>query len=151
MAKSRNKDTESLLQEKVVDINSYRTIQSKREDLQFAIVSESKELYETLREHIGNKAIVQHFDSPFSFEKGLKETQFDVILLDERSTHEEALQLCEKLKRQSDGDEVSVLIVSDNNDKKRVRKGYETGCDEWITRLDDLPYLANLLVYYGNN
>jgi DNA-binding response OmpR family regulator len=70
--------------------------------------------------------------------------------LDERVLQEEASTLCEKIKKNSKLEDVFVVILSEVTDKEAVRIGYEKGCDEWITKAQDVTHLARLLSHHLN-
>lgn len=146
--KSRRKALKSLTQEKVVNIGDYREIRHGRTLRRIAVVTENKPLFEQLVSQLQGQAELHHCDSRFSLEQSLKLGEWDGVILDERLLHEEALTVCEKLKKQSKSEELFVVILSDNNSKELVRQGYEKGCDEWITRFDDANHLAKLLTHH---
>ena len=105
-------------------------------------------MVDKLNEQLQTSAEIQIFDSRFSLEQGLKNGEWDGVVLDERTLHEDALSLCEKLKRQNRFEDLFVIILSNDSSKEIVRLGYEKGCDEWITRLDDTNHLARLLSHH---
>ncbi len=145
MLKTKRKALKTLLQEKVVSIGEYRDLRSGRGARRIAVVSTDKEMCKGLTQYLEGKAEIVEFDSRFSLEQALKQGEWDGILLDERTLHEDTLSLCEKLKRQNKLDDIFVIILSGNSSKEIVRLGYEKGCDEWITRFDDVNHLARLL------
>lgn len=153
MVRSKRKAIKSLAQSKIVDISDYRKLQHGGNATKLAFVTEDKEMYDKLQESTKKGAQVELFDSRFSFEQTLKTKNsgdWDAVILDERSLKEEALSLCEKLKRQSKLEDLVLLIVSDDSSKKKVREALEKGCDEWITRMDDVTGIRRLLEHHLN-
>lgn len=148
MMKSRRKALKSLISEKIVNISDFRSMRNGRQARRLAVVSDNKVLCDGLTEQLKGQAEVVTFDSRFSLEQGLKNGEWDGVLLDQRSLKDDALSLCEKLKKNSKLEDLFVVIVSDKNDKDIVRTGYEKGCDEWITRADDVSHLARLLSHH---
>lgn len=146
--KSRRKALKSLTSEKIVNIADFRNIRNGRAQRRLAIVTDNKTMFEGLKEQLKAQADVFMFDSRFSLEQGLKTGEWDGVLLDQRLLQDDALSLCEKLKKNSKLEELFVVIVSDKNDKDIVRAGYEKGCDEWITRADDVNHLTRLLTHH---
>lgn len=146
MLKTRRKALKSLLSEKVVSIGDYRSLRSGRGLRKVAIVSTDEIMVKNLRSELGVNVELSAFDSRFSFEQSLKQSEWDIALLDERSLRDDTLALCEKIKRQSKLDDLFVVILSTNNSKDLVRQGFEKGCDEWVSRLDDASHLARLLL-----
>jgi len=148
MLKSRRKALRSLTQEKVVNIGDYRNLRNGRSLRRMAVVSTDKVLLEGLLPQLATQAEVVAFDGRFSLEQGLKNGDWDGVLLDERSLQDDTLSLCEKLKKQSKYEDLFVVIISDKGTKDLVRSSYEKGCDEWITRTDDMNLLARLLSHH---
>jgi DNA-binding response OmpR family regulator len=146
--KSKRKALKSLIQSKVVDISDYRSMRLGKASRKLAIVSDQPEFAAGLKSQLEAQAEVQIFDGRFSLEQGLKSGEWDGIVLDHRSLKDDALTLCEKLKKNAKSDEMFVVIISENGDKDLVRTGYEKGCDEWITRLDDASHLSRLLMHH---
>jgi DNA-binding response OmpR family regulator len=148
--KSRRKAMKSLVGEKVVKISDYRAMRNGRSSRRLAVVTDKKELAEGLTEELRSKAEVLVFDSRFALEQALKGGEWDGVVLDERVLRDEASSLCEKIKKNSKLEDVFVVILSELTDKEVVRIGYEKGCDEWITKAQDVTHLARLLSHHLN-
>lgn len=148
MAKSKRKAIRSLTQSKVVDIADYRSLSVGKEVQNVACVSSSKELFAGLKDLLPESVNIQAFDGRFAFEQQLKSLEWDAVVIDQRDLKDEALALCERLKRQLQMEDLVVLVLSDDASKELVRLGLEKGCDEWITRLDDLSSVTRLLDHY---
>ncbi len=149
--KSRRKALKSLISEKVVNIGDFRSLRNGRPSRRLAVVSESKALCDGLIEQLKAQADVVAFDGRFSLEQGLKSGEWDGVLLDQRTLKDDTFGLCEKIKRAQKSEEIFVVIISDKNDKDIIRQGYEKGCDEWISRADDVNHLARLLTHHLSN
>ena len=150
MQKTRRKALKSLLQEKVVNIADYRTLKTGRGPRRLALVTTDAVLASALEELLKSNVEVHKFDSRFSLEQGLKNSEWDGVILDERTLRDDTLSLCEKLKRQNKMEELVVLILSANVTKEVVKEGFEKGCDEWVTKFDDANYLARLVQQHLN-
>ena len=148
--KSKRKALKNLTQEKVVNIGDYRDLRNGRSIRRLAIVTTDQAVIEGLKKELQGNAEVYAFDSRFSLEQNLKNGEWDGVLLDERNLHEDAIALCEKIKKQIRSEDLFVVILSDNSEKEIVRSGYEKGCDEWITRLDDVTHLSRLISHHMN-
>lgn len=148
MPKSKRKAIRDLAQSKVVDIANYRSLSRGREAQQLALISSDQAMISELKKLLEPNRELQVFDGRFSLEQAVKSTDFDAVIIDERLLQDEALQLCEKLKRQSQLEELVILILSESSDKERVRESLEKGCDEWVSRLDDLPGFVKLVDHY---
>lgn len=146
--KSRRKALRSLTQEKIVNIGDYRQIRQGRSIRRLAVVTGEKALFDSLVVQLQGQAELQYCDSRFSLEQSLKLGEWDGVVLDERLLHEDALSICEKLKKQTKIEDLFVVIISDQGAKELVRSGYERGCDEWITRPDDVTHLVKLLSHH---
>ncbi|MDB5037326.1 MAG: hypothetical protein JWQ35_854 [Bacteriovoracaceae bacterium] len=145
MLKTRRKALKTLLSEKVVSIGDYRNLRSGRSLRRVALVTTDQELIKVLSANLISQAEIIPFDSRFSFEQAIKQGDWDSALLDQRILKDDTLPLCEKLKRQNKLEDLYVIILATDSSKDAVRQGYEKGCDEWITRFDDLNHLARLL------
>jgi DNA-binding response OmpR family regulator len=121
-----------------------------REAQCLAVVTQDQKFFEEVKKSLPAFLDVRHFDGRFSFEQAVKSKEWDALILDERQLKDEALSLCEKLKRQSQMDELLVVILSNDSSKDRVRQGLEKGCDEWVTKPEDVQSLARLLDHHLN-
>ena len=146
--KTRRKALKSLLSEKVVSIGDYRSLRNGPRVRKLALVTTDQKMSEGLTENLKSDAELSVFDSRFSLEQALKQGDWDGVILDEKTLSEEALSLCEKLKRQVKFEDLFVVILSTNSSKEMVREGYEKGCDEWITQVGDMSQLAKLLIHH---
>jgi DNA-binding response OmpR family regulator len=150
MPKSKRKAIKDLAQSKVVNIGDFRELSKVKEAQRLALISKDKKLATELSSLLGSKRELEVFDGRFSFEQKLKGQEWDVVLLDQRDLGEEALSLCEKLKRQGPLEETVMFILSDSSEKDLVRRGLEKGCDEWVTRFQDADGLVKLIDHYLN-
>jgi DNA-binding response OmpR family regulator len=148
--KSKKKALKSLTQSKVVSIGEYRNLRQGREAQCLAVVTKNQAFFDEVKKGLPSFLDVRHFDGRFSFEQALKSKEWDALILDERELKDEALGLCEKLKRQSHMDELLVVILSNDSSKDRVRQGLEKGCDEWVTKPEDVSSLVRLLDHHLN-
>lgn len=146
MMKSRRRALKSLSQEKVVDIADYRQLRVGKTSRRLAIVTNDTAIIEGLKAQIQD-AEVFAFDSRFSLEQALKSGEWDGVVLDQRDLGEDAVLICEKLKRQSKTEDLFVFILSNTETKELVREGFEKGCDEWITCIDP-THLARLIGHH---
>jgi DNA-binding response OmpR family regulator len=151
MVKSKTKAIRSLTQEKVVNIGDYRHLKTGQSLKKLAVLGKNKDLFEALKKDLDGIAELIHYDSPFSLEKASKAADWDGLLIDERELKDEAIPICEKLKKSSKFEDSFIVIISDDSAKDRVREGYEKGVDEWITRLESPDYLAKLLSHHLKN
>ncbi len=148
--KSKKKALKSLTQSKVVSIGEYRSLRQGREAQSIAVITKEKAYFETIKAGLPSFLDVRHFDGRFAFEQALKSKEWDALIIDERELKDEALNLCEKLKRQNHMDELLVVMLSDDSSKDRVRAGLEKGCDEWLTKPEDVQGLVRLLDHHLN-
>lgn len=136
MAHSKRKALKELTNSKVVNISDYRDLKQGREAQSLAFISKDENFFKELQEQLPSHVELVLFESRFAFEQALKSKEWDSVILDERSLSDEALQLCEKLKRQNQMEELILIIISEDSNKERVRKGLELGCDEWMTQVE---------------
>lgn len=148
MMKSKRKALKSLTQEKVVSIGDYRSMRQGKSLRKIGVVTGDKTMFEGLHKQLNAQAELAIFDSKTSLETALKQGEWDGVLIDERHLHDEALNLCEKIKKTAKYEDLFVVIVSDKSTKDLVRVGYEKGCDEWITKVDDVAHLSRLLSHH---
>lgn len=136
MAHSKRKALKDLTQSKVVDIANYRDLKQGREAQLLALVSDDKDFIKEFKEQLPEDVECHAFETRFAFEQALKSKEWDSVILDERSLKDDALLVCEKIKRQNKMEELIIIIFSDEAAKERVRKGLEMGCDEWVTQAE---------------
>lgn len=136
MVQSRRKALKDLSQSKVVNISDYRSLKQGREAYHLAFISEDAEFYKQFQEQLPEGIECHSFENRFAFEQAFKSREWDGVILDERSLKEEAMQVCEKLKRQERQEEMVIIIFSDDQSKEKARQGLEMGCDEWVTQAE---------------
>lgn len=150
VVKSKKKAIRNLAQSKVVDIGDYRDLQGSQESQKIAFISSDQDLFTSFVESLPKNIESERFDSRFDFEKTMKSKDWDALILDERSLKDEALNLCEKLKRQQMMDELVVFILSEDTTKEKVRSGLEKGADEWVSGEQSASSLIRLLDHHLN-
>lgn len=146
--KSKRKAIKDLTQSKIVNISDYRDLRTGRESRALAFVTEKPADFQTLNKDLPEGMQFEFFDSRFSFEQSMKNKEWAAVFLDERSLKDDALQICEKLKRQNKMEELIVFVLSNSGDKNLIRRGFEKGCDEWITKIDDSQGMIRLLGHH---
>lgn len=146
--KSRRKALKSLTQEKIVSIGDYRKIRQGKSLRRLAVLTDQKDFFESLVQQLSSQAELVLCDSRFSLDQSLKLGEWDGVVLDERLLGQDVLAVCEKLKKQTKAEDLFVVIISDKASKDLVRLGYEKGCDEWITRTEDVAHFAKLLSHH---
>jgi DNA-binding response OmpR family regulator len=71
----------------------------------------------------------------------------DLILLDIQLPWLNGLEFCSTLKAERALREIPVILLSGHVSKDDIRKGFEAGCDEYLTKPVDINRLLRTLKY----
>jgi len=137
-----------VLQGKVVDLDEYRVLRQLQEPAMVLVVDEERALRQALTHRLEQEGYrVVAVDGPEALTQAIAATPFDLILLDLQLPWLNGLELCAALKAERSLRDIPVVLLSGRGSKADVRKGFEVGCDEYLTKPLDMPRLVRTLKY----
>lgn len=132
----------AMAHEKVVSLQDYRTAAKRVEPYNLLVIDD---------ELVMRNAIKRIFEKDdfnvlvardaMEFSRVIEETIPDIILLDIGLPWVSGYELCNLLKTHPVLKDVGVVVISGNKTEEDIRKGFEAGADEYITKpfeVDDL-------------
>ena len=83
--------------------------------------------------------------------KILENHSFDLILLDLRLPWVNGFELCMLMKGNKLLKDIPIIFTSGETSKEQIRKAFEAGCDEYITKPFDLNRMLRTIKYFLEN
>ncbi|MES2615846.1 MAG: response regulator [Bdellovibrionota bacterium] len=135
-----NKKT--LAQEPVVNLDAYRSASRANYTKTILLVDDNPTALAALK-RIFESSDYRVFVAKDAMEvsKILEDTSLDIILLDVQLPWIDGFELCSLLKSASFSKNLPVALISGNKTEEDVRRGFESGCDEFIVKPFDVHEL----------
>jgi len=132
-----------LLRVKVVNLEEYRLVRQLQEPLTVLLVDDERQLRQALARILEQEGFrVIAVEGADDLRRAIEAHPFDLILLDIQLPWLNGLEFCATLKGQPSLRDIPVILLSGHVSKDDIRKGFEAGCDEYLTK----PVDANRLV-----
>ncbi len=135
-----------LAQQEVVDLASYRSLQRDSYKPTILAVDDDEMMRNAIRrvlENEGYKVVVA--EDAMAVSRLLETVALDLILLDINLPWVDGLELCALLKRHPVLSNVPLVLVSGRKSPEDVEKGFEAGCDDYITKPFDINNMAHVV------
>jgi CheY-like chemotaxis protein len=140
----------ALAQEKVVSLADYRNAVKKPNAPTILVVDDELVMRNAIKRIFEkeNYHVVVAKDA-MELSKIIEDTKLDLILLDINLPWVDGLELCNLIKSHPQLKRLPVAFISGNKTDEDIRKGFEAGCDEYITKpfeVDELQKTVNQLL-----
>lgn len=137
-----------LLRSKVVNLDEYRVLRQHQEPATVLVVDDERALGQALVRILEQEGYrVMAVDGPEALQQAIESHPLDLILLDIRLPWLNALEFCAALKSERALRDIPVVLLSGPVAKEDVRKGFEAGCDEYLTKPVDMQRLVRTFKY----
>jgi DNA-binding response OmpR family regulator len=74
----------------------------------------------------------------------------DLILMDVVMPRMNGFEACKQLKKQDDTKTIPIVMITTRGEEENIETGYESGCDDYITKpLNGLEVLTKVKNYLG--
>lgn len=137
---------QKLATQKVVNLFEYREVK-KMGELRTILVVDDEEIMCTaikrMLEKDGYHVLVANDGQDFS--KIIETTKLDMILLDVNLPWVNGYDICKVLKAHPKLRSIPVFFVSARASEEDIRKGYDSGCDDYITKPFDVTYMMEII------
>ena len=140
----------AVAQSKVVSLKDYREVAASGASKTILVVDDElvmrnaiKRIFE--KEHY--RVLVAK--DAMELSKIIEDTKLDLILLDINLPWVDGYELCTLLKAHPALKHLPVAFISGNKTEEDIKRGFEAGCDEYITKpfeVDDLQNTVNQLL-----
>ena len=125
----------AVAQNKVVSLDDYRAATSRTEARTILVVDDELVMRNAIKRIFEkeNYRVLVAKDA-MELSKIIEDTRLDLVLLDINLPWVDGYELCSLLKQHPLLKHLPVAFISGNKTEEDIRKGYEAGCDEYITK-----------------
>ena len=139
-----------IAQGKVVSLEDYRNAARKTEARTILVVDDELVMRNAIKRIFEkeNYRVLVAKDA-MELSKIIEDTRLDLILLDINLPWVDGYELCSLLKSHPMLKHLPVAFVSGNKTEDDIRRGFEAGCDEYITKpfeVDEIQRAVNTLL-----
>ena len=132
-----------MVKEQVVDLNDFRNLRKDLQQPTILVVDDEKIMRNAMKRILENEGYkVNLAEDAMALSKVLEHTQLDLILLDINLPWVDGLELCSILKKHPVLRQVPLILISGRRSKEDVEKGFEAGCDDYITKPFELESIS---------
>ena len=136
-----------LASEKVVSLEDFRKLRKPMELLSILVVDDDEIMRNAMKrilEGEGYRIILA--EDGMELSKVLERVRLDLILLDVNLPWVDGFELCQMIKGHHSLRNVPLILVSGRKSKEDVRLGFESGCDDYITKPFDIDLMTGAIV-----
>jgi DNA-binding response OmpR family regulator len=129
----------AVAQNKVVSLDDYRTASRRMETKTILVVDDELVMRNAIKRIFEkeNYRVLVAKDA-MELSKIIEDTRIDLILLDINLPWVDGYELCGLLKSKPLLKDLPVAFISGNKTEDDIRRGFEAGCDEYITKPFDV-------------
>jgi two-component system aerobic respiration control protein ArcA len=134
----------AVAQSKVVSLKDYREVAAPAASKTILVVDDELVMRNAIKrifEKEKYKVLVAK--DAMELSKIIEDTKLDLILLDINLPWVDGYELCSLLKAHPHLKHLPVAFVSGNKTEEDIRKGFEAGCDEYITKPFEVDEIQN--------
>lgn len=140
----------AVAQSKVVNLREYRDVVSNGHSKTILVVDDELVMRNAIKRIFEKeKYRVLVAKDAMELSKIIEDTKLDLILLDINLPWVDGYELCSLLKSHPALKHLPVAFVSGNKTEEDIKRGFEAGCDEYITKpfeVDELQNTVNQLL-----
>ena len=140
----------AVAQSKVVNLRDYREVVTSGSQKTILVVDDELVMRNAIKRIFEKeKYRVLVAKDAMELSKIIEDTKLDLILLDINLPWVDGYELCGLLKSHPVLKHLPVAFVSGNKTEEDIKRGFEAGCDEYITKpfeVDDLQNAVNQLL-----
>ncbi len=137
----------ALAQSKVVSLQDYRSATPHAEAKTILIIDDDVSMRNAIKRIFEKDNFkVLAACNALEFSKIIEETTPDVILIDVGLPWVNGLELCTLLKSHAGLKDIPVAIVSGNKTEEDIRKGYDAGADQYVTKPFEVDDIYRIVV-----
>jgi CheY-like chemotaxis protein len=130
----------------VVDLATYRAIQKDNYKPTILAVDDDEMMRNAMKRVLENEGYkVLLAEDAMAVSRLLETVVLDLILLDINLPWVDGLELCALLKKHPVLRDVPLVLVSGRKSPEDVEKGFEAGCDDYITKPFDINNMAHIV------
>ncbi|MDA9950979.1 response regulator [Oligoflexaceae bacterium] len=135
-----------LKENKVVSISEFRDVTPQAQLHRVLVVDDDEVMRAAMKRVLEAQGYVVVLAADgLELSKNLENATFDMILLDINLPWVDGYELCSLIKNHSVLGSVPLIMVSGNKDEESIEKGFEAGCDDYVTKPFEVDKLTNAI------
>ncbi len=132
-----------MVSKKIVSLNDFRELQKSITTQTVLVVDDDETMRGALKrvlEHENYRVLLA--EDGIALSKVLEATRFDLILLDINLPWIDGYELCRVIKSHYRLKNIPLIMVSARKTQEDIDRGYQSGCDEYITKPFDVSEIT---------
>ncbi|MDE3269452.1 MAG: response regulator [Pseudomonadota bacterium] len=141
--KIENMKKKRLVSKKIVALNDFRELKKTMQTRTILVVDDDETIRSALKrmlEHENYRVLLA--EDGIALSKILESTRLDLILLDIKLPWVNGYELCRVIKSHHNLKNVPLIFVSACNAQDDIDKGYQSGCDDYVTKPFDIANIT---------
>jgi len=137
---------QKIVSKKVVSLQDFRDLRKNIETKTILVVDDDDVMRNALKrilESEGYKVLLAIDGLDLS--KILESSRLDMILLDVTLPWVDGVELCRLLKTHHSLKNIPLIMVSARNTKEDIEKGFDAGCDNYVTKPFEIDHITNII------
>lgn len=137
---------QKIVAKKVVSLEDFRGLKAAIDTRSVLVVDDDEVMRNALKRILEAEGYTVHLaEDGLQLSKVLESTRLDLILLDVNLPWVDGLELCRLIKEHSNLKSVPVVMVSARKTQEDVQRGFEAGCNDYVTKPFDIDHLTNVI------
>lgn len=137
---------QKIVGKKVVSLADFRDLRSTVESRTILVVDDDEIMRSALKRILENEGynVAMAVDG-LELSKVLETTRLDMILLDVNLPWVDGYELCRLIKDHHSLKAVPLVMVSARKSKEDIQKGFEAGCNDYVTKPFDIDHMTGVI------
>jgi len=137
---------QKIVSKKVVSLSEFRDLKQEVETRSILVVDDDEVMRNALKRILEAEGFTVHLaEDGLQLSKVLESARLDMILLDVNLPWVDGLELCRLIKEHSTLKNVPLVLVSARKTQEDVQKGFDAGCNDYITKPFDVEHLTGVI------
>lgn len=137
---------QKIVSKKVVSLTDFRDLKKSIDARTILVVDDDEVMRNALKRILENEGykVLLAVDG-LELSKILEQTRLDLILLDVNLPWVDGLELCRLIKGHHSLKFVPLVLISARKSKEDVERGFEAGCDDYVTKPFDIDSMTEVI------
>ena len=137
---------QKIVSKKVVSLTEFRDLKQDVESRAILVVDDDEVMRNALKRILEAEGFAVHLaEDGLQLSKVLESAKLDMILLDVNLPWVDGLELCRLIKEHVSLKSVPLVLVSARKTQVDIQKGFDAGCNDYITKPFDVDHLTNVI------
>jgi len=143
---------ERFLSEKVIDLTEYRKLRKTRQVKAVLVIDDDEEMKEPFSKALEKKGYQALFGGDLeSLAKIIESHSFDLVLMNPGLNWLDGFEFCRLMKGNQFLRDLPIIFISREAPQKEIRKAFESGCDDYVSKPIKLERLVRTIKYFLEN